>query len=187
MSYTLGLLIEPAPPDDETAFEQFDALVDASGSDEQPHPTFVAVHAELTARFPCRSELPDDQIDDGVWSDWPLINNFGEREAVIGLVYSAVETVRPFVIEVANKHGVTVFDWQTGTIHRPGDFVPTMEGEGGVKSKKRAESLSGRKAGRRWQFSFFQWAKELLRLRREPANTGQPQSPPTADHAERDG
>ena len=129
MSYTVGLLIEPASPDKVTAFEHFNALVNARVPHEQPHPTFVAVHAELTARFPCICDLPDDLVDDGVWSDGPLINNFGERQAVIGFVYSAVATVLPFVIEVATKHGVTVFDWQTGTVHRPGDFVLNVEAQ----------------------------------------------------------
>jgi hypothetical protein len=128
VSYTIGLLIEPASSDDATAFKQFNALADASAPNEQPHPTFVAVHAELTARFPCICDLPDDQIDDGVWSDGPLINNFGAGQAVIGFVFSHVETVLPFVIEVARKHGVTVFDWQTETIHRPGDAILTVEG-----------------------------------------------------------
>jgi hypothetical protein len=134
MSYTVGLLVEPASPDNAVAFEQFKALVSARATHERPHPTFVAVHRELTARFPCLCDLPDDLVDDGVWSDGPLINNFGERQAVIGFVYSAVETVLPFVIQVANNHGITVFDWQTGVVHRPGDFVFTVEGEAEIRN-----------------------------------------------------
>jgi hypothetical protein len=134
MSYTAGLLIEPPPSDDATAFKRFNALADASDINEQPHPTFVAVHAELISRFPCICDLPDDQVDDGVWSDGPLINNFGERQAVIGFMFSHVETVLPFVIEVARKHGVTVFDWQTETIHRPGDLVLIVEGDAELRN-----------------------------------------------------
>ncbi|TWT92945.1 hypothetical protein [Neorhodopirellula pilleata] len=119
MSYTIGLLLESPPADDAVAFEQFNALADASPLDAKPHPTFVAVHAELTAIFPCICDLPDDLVDDGVWSDGPLINNFGEREAVIGFMFSAVERVLPVVTEIAHKHGITVFDWQSGTVHRP--------------------------------------------------------------------
>ena len=119
MSYTVGLLLDPAPSGDAIAFEQFSGLADGSDSDERPHPTFVRVHNELTARFPCICDLSDDDVDDGVWSDGPLINNFGAKQAVLEFVFSAVETVLPFVIEVAHKHGITVFDWQTGTIYRP--------------------------------------------------------------------
>ncbi len=77
------------------------------------------MHAELTERFPCICDLPDDQLDAGAWSDGPLINNFGAQTAVIGCVFSAVGEVIPFVREVAARHGVTVFDWQTGEVVRP--------------------------------------------------------------------
>lgn len=118
MSYTVGLFLEPAPSNDATAFEEFNALAEASVI-EEAHPTFVAVHAELTARFPCICDLPDEEVDDGVWSDGPLIDNFGQRQAVIGFMFSTVETVLPYVVEVAHKHGITVFDWQTESIYRP--------------------------------------------------------------------
>jgi hypothetical protein len=73
-------------------------------------------------------------VDDGVWSDGPLINNFGERQAVIGFMFSHVDTVLPFVIEIAHKHGITVFDWQTETIHRPGDLVLVVEGDAQLRN-----------------------------------------------------
>lgn len=129
MSYTVGFLIEPASTDGAAAFEYFDELIDASNNGEKPHPTFVKIHAELTARFPCICDLPDNKVDDGVWSDGPLINNFGERQAVVGFMFSTADSVLPFVIEVANRHDVTVFDWQTETVHRPGDMALIVEGE----------------------------------------------------------
>ena len=129
MSYTIGLLIEEPSLNDRIAFEEFNSLSDASHIDEQPHPTFVALHAELTSRFPCICDLPDDKVDDGVWSDGPLINNFGARQAVVGVMFSHVEAVLPFIIHVSRKHGITVFDWQTETVHRPSDVVLTVEGE----------------------------------------------------------
>ena len=57
MSYTVGLLLEAPSSDDAVAFEQFNAL--AEGSDiEEAHPTFVAIHDELTARFPASVICP---------------------------------------------------------------------------------------------------------------------------------
>jgi hypothetical protein len=61
------------------------------------------------------ASLPDDQVDDAVWSDGPLINNFGYRVAVLGL--SSVEAL-PFLINTATAKGCIVFDWQDGKIHR---------------------------------------------------------------------
>ena len=119
MSYSVGIQLGSIPSDPTIAFEQFNALADALTIDDHPSSTFVAIHHDLTARFPCICDLPDDEVDDGVWSDGPLINNFGDQVAVIAFSYSTVETVLPFVIEVAHKHGATVFDGQTSTMYRP--------------------------------------------------------------------
>ena len=119
MSYSVGIQLGPIPSDPTIAFEQFSGLADALSIDDQPSSTFIAIHDDLTARFPCICDLPDDEIDDGVWSDGPLINNFGDQVAVIAFSYSTVETVLPFVIEVAHQHGGTVFDGQTSTVYRP--------------------------------------------------------------------
>ena len=119
MSYSVGLQLGSIPSDSTIAFQQFGTLADVLAIEERANPTFVTIHDELTARFPCLCNMPDDDIDDRVWSDGPLINNFGEQVAVIGFSYSTVETVLPFVIEVAHKYGATVFDGQTSTIFRP--------------------------------------------------------------------
>ena len=119
MSYTVGLLIGPAPTTNAEAFDLFAQLNDAADPDEAPHPTFVKLHAQLTERFPCICNLSDEDLDEGVWCDGPLINNFGERTAVIGCVFSAVAKTIPFVVATALGLGVTVFDWQTNQIHRP--------------------------------------------------------------------
>ena len=76
------------------------------------------LHDRLTAAYPCICSLPDDQVDDGVWSDGPLINNFGHRAAVLGIGFSRVEEVLPFLVKTANDLGLIVFDWQTNLIHR---------------------------------------------------------------------
>ena len=92
-------------------------MIDAKG--EMPA-EFRELHSRLTSRYPCICDLPNDEVDDGVWSDGPLINNFGHRAAVLGVVYPAVAEVLPFLIETANSLGMVVFDWGTNTIHRPG-------------------------------------------------------------------
>ncbi|MCC9605625.1 hypothetical protein LOC68_22005 [Blastopirellula sp. JC732] len=120
MSYNVGLLIEAAPVDHDEAMRYFHELYEHSEFG-QPHSTFVEMHDELTTPFPCLCAMPDDDIDDRVWSDGPLINNFGSRTAVIGISYSRADEVLPVVLRLASRLGVTVFDWQTNLIHRPGE------------------------------------------------------------------
>lgn len=52
----------------------------------------------MTARYSCISDLPDDEVDDGVWSDGPLIDNFGQTLAIVSLPAGRGEEVLPFII-----------------------------------------------------------------------------------------
>ena len=109
--------LPPMASDDSQAWKQLDDLADCKGP---ASPQFVKLHAVLTARYPCICDLPEADIDHGVWSDGPLINNFGSKAAVIGMVYSRVDEVLPFVIDAAHSMGMVVFDWATKHVHRPG-------------------------------------------------------------------
>lgn len=115
MSYNIAVVIPPVPADDTAAWSAVDGLIEQEG----PCPAvFQELHDRLTARYPCMCSVPDDEIDDTVWSDGPLINNFGYRAAVLGMSYSRVEEVLPFLVETANALGLVVFDWATATVHR---------------------------------------------------------------------
>lgn len=115
MSYNVAVVAPPLSLDDATAWAALDELIEQSG----PRPeVFQKLHDRLTARYPCMSAVPEDQIDDTVWSDGPLINNFGHRAAVLGVRYSRIEEVLPFLVETANALGLAVFDWSTGQVYR---------------------------------------------------------------------
>src|SRR5436309_340790 len=98
MSYNVAVCLPPIPDNDYLAWEAVDAIIDSEGP---VPPAFVQLHAALTARFPCICDISDNDPDQGVWSDGPLINNFGHRAAVLGFVYSRVDTVLPFLIRTA--------------------------------------------------------------------------------------
>lgn len=116
MSYNVAIVLPPVPDDDAQAWKALDTLTAAQGA----RPAVLQeLHDRLTARYPCLSALSGDDVDDGVWSDGPLIDDFGHRAAVIGIA-SAVDEVLPFVVQSANDLGLVVLDWATGRIHRPG-------------------------------------------------------------------
>lgn len=119
MSYNIAILVPPIPVEDAEAWKAVDSLIDLQG----PRPVVLKkLHGRLTAKYPCLCSLTDDQIDDGVWSDGPLINNFGHRAAVLGISYSRVAEVLPFLVESANDLGLVVVDWATEQIHRGDGF-----------------------------------------------------------------
>lgn len=116
VSYNVAIVIPPIHACDSEAWDAVDALIEAEGM--RPS-LFEDLHDKLTARYPCICDLPDDEIYEGVWSDGPLIDNFGHRAAVLGISYSRVDEVLPFLIFTANAMGLAVFDWATAKIHRP--------------------------------------------------------------------
>ncbi|WP_320051677.1 hypothetical protein [uncultured Acetobacteroides sp.] len=121
MSYNISITRNDVPADDKQAWEYVEALYNADSG--EPSADFVELIKKLTEKFPCICDLPDDEVDDGVWSDGPLVNNAGDRITVLGVVFSQVENVIPFVIETSNRLGFVVFDYQTETISRPSGSV----------------------------------------------------------------
>jgi hypothetical protein len=116
MSYNVAIVTHPIPAGDDAAWDAIDKLIDAEGV---VPPVFKMLHDQLTAKYPCICTLSDDQVDDALWSDGPLWNNFGHRAAVLGMVYSKVAEGLPFLVKTANGLGLTVFDWAGPTIYRP--------------------------------------------------------------------
>src|SRR5262249_18844694 len=90
----------------------------------------------LTARYPCFCDLPDEEIDDGAWSDGPLRNNAEYAMTVLGLASDHVEEVQPFVVETANSLGLIVFDEQQGRIYRPGVASGSAETKKGSRRRR---------------------------------------------------
>ncbi len=129
MSYDVVVVDPPLPASDAEAWDQLDSLIAQEGT---VPPRFRTLHDLLVAQYPCLSTLSDDEIDDGVWSDGPLWNNFGARAACLGISYSRVEEVLPFLISTARSLDFAVFDSQTALIHRPNGFqgyILTLENQ----------------------------------------------------------
>ena len=115
MSYSITVVASPIPADDAQAWALLDTIVDDVG----PVPDVLRqLHDRLTAKYPCISTLPDDQLDGGVWSMGPLWSAFGHQTAGLSLSFSRVAEVLPFIIRTASSLNLAVFDAQTNQIHR---------------------------------------------------------------------
>jgi hypothetical protein len=126
VSYTVDIWTQTFPANDAAAWDEREALMaqrdEAFNPDdpfEAPSPEMAELHRRLTARFPCICE-----DENGPWSDGPLINNFGRSHAILGICFSRVEEVLPFLVETATGMGMHVFDAQDDVIHRPVGYVP---------------------------------------------------------------
>ncbi len=117
MSFTVAVVLPPIPDQDAEAWQALPTFIEEAG----PNPDiFRMLHDRLTAKYPCITTLASEDAYDGVWTDGPLIDDFGHRAAVLGIALSQVAEVLPFLIETATTLGCTVFDQQEGTIYRPG-------------------------------------------------------------------
>lgn len=114
MSYTIALFDYKLPED----FYEASIIFDAADHDStiEIKPIFQKFHDEITQIFPCICDLDDDDGEIGVWSDGPLINNFRREVPVIGLTLNHVGDALQIVIETANDLGISVLDWQSGTV-----------------------------------------------------------------------
>ena len=108
MSYNVAILKPPVPEDDTAAWEAMRELAQRQPQGEVPQ-VFNELIDRLTQRYPCICDLPDDQVDDGAWSDGPLRNNATPAITVLGIAFPKVEEVQPFVIQTANSLGLVVF------------------------------------------------------------------------------
>ncbi len=115
MSYTVIIVNAPLPSVDKAAWETVDKLIEEEGTRLE---IFQKRHDQLTVKFPCMCSVPDDQIGDTAWNGGTLLHNFLHRAAVLGISYSRVDEVLPFLIKTTNALGLVVFDEQTGTVRR---------------------------------------------------------------------
>jgi hypothetical protein len=116
MGYNVAVCLPPILADDAAAWNAINELIDSVG--DVPD-VFKNLYRQITAAYPCICELPDDLVDNAVWSDGPLWSNFGHRAAVLGIEESRADEVVPFLVINATSLGLTVFDWATQTIYRP--------------------------------------------------------------------
>jgi hypothetical protein len=117
MSWVIEITHVPVASVDEDAWEQLETLreeEEAHEYGEPPSEPLRRLYDRLTLKFPCIMEDPNSP-----WADGPLINDFGDKLATVGVIVSRMEEALPFVIETATDMGFTVFDAGAEEIFRP--------------------------------------------------------------------
>ena len=118
MSYSLVFSRNPIPKNIDDPWAWIDAEIEKYYKDERgAHPKLKELHDRLTSKYPCICDLSDEELDNGVWSDGPLINNFSQDIAMVAMPFSVVDEVAPFVVETAVNLGIIVFDHQSRNIY----------------------------------------------------------------------
>lgn len=119
MSYILRIVVPALPEDDALAWSAADDVCAQDDDDAPKAPVLVRLHDVLTSVYPCLCS-DDANIDDSPWSDGPLINNFGNASATLGLETDDDDgSAVGFIVAAGRTLGLTVLDEQAGEIHRP--------------------------------------------------------------------
>jgi hypothetical protein len=133
MSYVVHIIQPPVPADDDAAWELMWEVAERENQGAVPQ-VFQDLITRLTQRYPCICDLPDDQADDGVWTDGPLRNNATPNITILGIRAGNLRAVQPFVVSTANALGLVVFDMQLGKVYRPATAQKNKPNQGPKKA-----------------------------------------------------
>lgn len=121
MGYQVQIIEADLSVDDGQASIEIDKIVSQHLlTEEKPSSTLLKLYKLLVKKYPCLSSYRDDdpKIDDCVWADGPLLNNFGQHAAVLEIA-SDEEQVMAFILQCASELNLTVVDFESGFIFRP--------------------------------------------------------------------
>lgn len=118
MSYNFAITIPPVPKNDEEAWEWVNEQ--SSTYDNDPPSIYYDFVNVLRIKYPCFSDVSENEHDRIIWSDGPILNNLESKAPVLGIRNSRVRDTFPTIVKTANSFNLTVFDFQSETIFRPG-------------------------------------------------------------------
>lgn len=122
MSFDLAVWFEPTAVTSSEAIRKHDGFASRAPDAGPADPRAVAFHRELIARYPGLSDLPDDQLERIPWHGDPEI--VGEA-VLMTMSWSTPDETVQFILELAERHEMVLFDPQDGTVYLP----PTLRGE----------------------------------------------------------
>lgn len=121
MSYDLAIWFPNQVLSDEQALKQYYELCDENISGLIPHPSIGSFYLELYRIHPEIDDVPEDKLGDFDFSPWSVAHDLSDRYLMLSCVWSHADYVHDLVLNLAQKHGLAVFDPQLTKIHYPTD------------------------------------------------------------------
>ncbi len=119
MSYDLGVWYPHKRLSDAEAGKLYVGLCEGTAESPAAHPSVEAFYKELTAKHPEIDTVPDNKIDDHDYCPWSCALDHWPSHVIMSCVWPKAEYVHGLVKSLAYKHGLAVFDPQSGTITYP--------------------------------------------------------------------
>jgi len=119
MSYDLAVWYPSRHVSDEEALQQYQPLCDENLSGLESQSSIENFYLELSSIHPEIDDVPEDKIEDFDFSPWSVAHDRSDRHIITCCVWSYADYVHDFVLNLAKKHGLAVFDPQLTKIHYP--------------------------------------------------------------------
>ena len=121
MSCDFGIWFPHRRLTDGEAVEVYGRLCEGDTTGVEAHPSVGAFYRELTARHPEIDTIAEEQIDDHDLCPWSCALDRSDAHLVISCVWSKAEMVDRTLRALAHKHGLAVYDPQSGRITYPNE------------------------------------------------------------------
>jgi len=116
MSFDLAVWYPDARLTTKEAGKRYICLCEDDSSMVTPHPAVDAFYAEITALHPEIGDVPADEVDECPWN---IEFDRSPGHLIMCCAWSRAEYCYDLILRLARKHGLCVFDPQTGAIHFP--------------------------------------------------------------------
>lgn len=118
MSFDLSVWYSPRPLTDAEAADRYTAFrengnVTCRVETDERLARFVA---DVTSRYPQIDDVADDEIDACPWN---VAFDISERHVTVPIMWAYVEEIAPFVMDLAERHGLVCYDPQSRRVHLP--------------------------------------------------------------------
>ena len=124
MSFDLAVWYSDAAPTGQQAANIYGNLCDQKPVEISAKPAVDAFYHELIAKWQEIDTVPEEFVDDLDSCPWSCALDHTPVCVIMSCVWSRAATVAVFVAELAAKHGLVLFDPQSGTVILPPHMNP---------------------------------------------------------------
>lgn len=123
MSFDLGVWYPSKHLTDSEPGDMYVRLCESEVDIVEPHASIDAFYADLTAKHPEIDTIPDDRIDDNDYCPWSCALDRSPGHVIMPCVWSKADYVHSLVHQLAEHHGLAVYDPQSERITYPKAFA----------------------------------------------------------------
>lgn len=124
MSYGLAVWHQSSKITNEEAAKIYIALCEEDISGVESHPSVEGFYTDVTSKHPEIDDIPEEEIDDHDLCPWSCAFDRSPGHLIMCCIWPKSKCVAALIFELAEKHGLAVFDPQSETINYPPDQFP---------------------------------------------------------------